>query len=44
MDTDIASETANFIKNQILQQTASAMLIQANQSSGVIALNLIGSL
>ena len=44
METDISAETANYVRNQILQQTASSLLIQANQSSGVIALNLIGSL
>ena len=44
METDISTETANYVKNQILQQTASSLLIQANQSSGIIALNLIGSL
>ena len=43
MDTDISSETANYVKQQILQQTASAMLIQANQASGIIALKLIGA-
>lgn len=43
MDTDIASETANYIKQQIIQQTASAMLVQANQASGVLALKLIGA-
>lgn len=43
MDTDISAETANYIKNQIIQQTASAMLVQANQSSGVLALKLIGA-
>ena len=44
MDTDISEETANFVKNQILQQTASTMLIQATQTNGVIALSLISSL
>ncbi len=43
MDTDIAAETANYVKNQILQQTASAMLSQANQSPGVLALKLIST-
>lgn len=42
-DTDIAAETANYVKNQILQQTASAMLTQANQSPGVLALKLIAA-
>ena len=40
-DTDIAAETANYVKNQILQQTASSMLVQANQASGALALKLI---
>lgn len=44
MDTDISQETANYVKNQILQQTASSLLIQANQASGVLALNLVRSL
>ncbi|HEX2951314.1 MAG TPA: flagellin [Armatimonadota bacterium] len=32
-DTDMAAEMTNFTKNQILVQSASAMLTQANQSS-----------
>lgn len=43
MDTDISTETANYIKYQILQQTASSMLVQANQAPGAIALKLIDS-
>lgn len=43
MDTDIAAETANYTKNQLLQQTASAMVSQANQISGVLALKLINA-
>lgn len=39
-DTDIASESSNLVKSQILQQASSAMLSQANNSSQ-IALNLI---
>lgn len=30
MDADIAEESANFTKNQILQQTSAALLVQAN--------------
>ena len=44
VEADIASETANFVKNQLLMQTASAMLTQANQLDGVIALQLVNSL
>ncbi|MBS4760786.1 MAG: hypothetical protein KHX03_08835 [Clostridium sp.] len=43
MDTDIAAETANYTKNQLLQQTASAMVSQANQISGVLALKLVNA-
>ena len=39
-DTDVASESSNLVKSQILQQASSAMLSQANNSSQ-IALNLI---
>ena len=41
VDADIAMETSNYVRNQILQQTASAMLAQANQVPGSIALSLI---
>ena len=44
VEADIASETANFVQNQLLMQTASAMLTQANQLDGVIALQLVNSL
>ena len=44
MDTDIATETANYIKQQLLQQTASSMLSQANQNGGVLALSLVTAL
>ncbi len=44
MDADIAKETASYTKNQILQQTASAMVAQANQISGVLALKMVNSL
>lgn len=43
MDADVSAEAANYTKYQILQQTASAMLAQANQLPGVLALKLIGS-
>jgi flagellin len=39
MDTDYATETTNLAKTQIIQQAATAMLAQANQSSqSVLAL------
>lgn len=41
MDTDIASETAKYTQNQILQQVSSSMLMQANQAPS-IALSLLG--
>ncbi len=40
MDADIAEEAANFTQYQILQQTASSLLVQANQLPS-IALSLI---
>ena len=40
-DVDVAYESSNLVKNQILQQSASAMLSQAN-SQPQIALQLIG--
>lgn len=40
-DADFAAETAEFSKNQILQQASTAMLAQANVS-GQIALSLLG--
>ena len=36
MDTDYATETTNLAKQQIIQQAATAMLAQANQSSQTI--------
>ncbi|MDD3419306.1 MAG: flagellin [Candidatus Gastranaerophilales bacterium] len=39
-DTDIAAETANLTKQQILQQTATTLLKQANQS-GSLAISLL---
>jgi flagellin len=39
LDTDYAKETTNLAKSQIIQQAATAMLAQANQSSqSVLAL------
>lgn len=39
MDTDFATETSNLSRNQILQQAATAMMSQGNQStSGVMSL------
>lgn len=40
MDADIAEEAANYTQQQILQQTASSLLVQANQLPS-IALSLI---
>lgn len=40
MDADIAEETSNYTKAQILQQTSSTLLIQANNLPS-IALTLI---
>lgn len=40
MDADIAEESANFTKQQILQQTSSTLLVQANQLPS-LALNLV---
>ena len=42
-DADIAAETSNYIKQQMLQQTAATMLGQANQMNASIALQLINS-
>ena len=39
-DADIAEESSNYIKNQILQQTASSLLATANQNPS-IALSLV---
>ena len=41
MDADIAEESANYTKAQILQQTSATLLVQANQMPA-LALNLIG--
>jgi flagellin len=39
LDTDYAKETTNLAKSQIIQQAATAMLAQANQSGqSVLAL------
>lgn len=40
MDADIAEESANFTKQQILQQTSASLLVQANNLPS-LALNLI---
>ena len=40
MDADIAAESADFTKAQILQQTSSALLVQAN-SLPQIAIQLV---
>ncbi|MCI2965482.1 flagellin FliC, partial [Shewanella sp. N2AIL] len=41
VDVDFAKETSAMTKNQVLQQTGSAMLAQANQLPQV-ALSLLG--
>ncbi len=41
VDVDFAKETATMTKNQVLQQTGSSMLAQANQLPQV-ALSLLG--
>ena len=41
MDADIAEESANFVKSQILQQTSSALLAQSQNIHSSIALSLI---
>ena len=42
MDEDIANESADFVKNQILQQTSSALLAQSQNLHASIVLSLIG--
>lgn len=44
MDADIAVETSNYIKQQLLQQTASSMVAQANQMQATMALKFISML
>ena len=39
-DADIAEESSNYIKQQILQQTSASLLATANQAPS-IALNLV---
>jgi len=39
-DADMAKESSNFIKSQILQQTTASLLAQANQTPS-IALRLL---
>jgi len=41
VDADIATETANLVRQQVLQQAATAMLAQANQQPA-LALQLLG--
>ena len=41
MDADIAEESANYTRQQILQQTSASLLVQANALPS-LALNLIG--
>ena len=44
MDADLAEISAEYAKQQILNQTSIALLVQANHSSSSIALNLINHL
>lgn len=44
MDADIAVETSNYIKQQLLQQTASSMVAQANQMQATMVLKFINML
>ena len=44
MDADIAQESAEFTKQQILTQTTSALLVQANRLNANTAMSLIDSL
>ena len=44
MDADIAQESAEFTKQQILTQTSSALLVQANRLNANTAMSLINSL
>src|SRR5574344_717771 len=41
MDADIAQESANYVKNQILQQTSASLLVQAQQTHSGLIINLI---
>ena len=41
MDADIAEQSAEYVKNQILQQTTSALLSQAQSFQGSIILGLL---
>ncbi len=41
MDADIAQESANFVKNQILQQTSAALLSQAQRARASVIMALI---
>ena len=44
MDADIAQESADYVKNQILQQTSAALLSQAQSASSNTLLALLGGL
>ena len=41
MDADLAEESANYVRNQILQQTTAALLVQAQQSNSNVIMQLI---
>lgn len=44
MDADIAEESANYVRNQILQQTTTSLLAQASALNSSLALSLINTL
>ncbi len=41
MDADLAEESAKYVKNQILQQTTSVLLVQAQRSNSEVIMRLI---
>lgn len=44
VEADVATETSNYIKYSLIQQTASSMLAQANQLQGSLAMKLVSVL
>ena len=41
MDADIAQESADYVKNQILQQTTASLLAQAQSGNNAVIMALI---
>ena len=41
MDADIAQESADYVKNQILQQTTASLLAQAQSANNAVIMALI---